>query len=81
MAAKKKRAAKKPVVVRDENYTPMEQYAIALNEWYKALRKAGFSTDICMSFILDKNSYPDWILPQLPNKIAPIPYEAEEDDD
>lgn len=80
MAAKKKRVAKKPVVVRDENYSPMEQYAIALNEWYKALRKAGFGVDMCLAFLLEKDSYPDWILPKSP-QVLPIPYEDEEDDD
>ena len=79
MAARKRQA--RPTVVRDENYTPMEQYAIALNEWYKALRKAGFPTDICMGFLLDKDSYPDWLMPAIPNQMKPIPYEDDEDDD
>ena len=79
MAARKRQP--KQTVVRDENYTPMEQYAIALNEWYKALRKAGFSSDICMGFILDKASYPDWLMPAIPNQMKPIPYEDDEDDD
>ena len=79
MAARKRQV--KQAVVRDENYTPMEQYAIALNEWYKALRKAGFPTDICMGFLLDKDSYPDWLMPAIPNQMKPIPYEDDEDDD
>lgn len=81
MAAKKRPVQLKRQVVRDENYTIMEQYAIALNEWYKALRKAGFTTDICMAFLLDKDSYPDWLMPAMPNQMKPIPFEDEEDDD
>lgn len=78
MAAKKPR---KIAVVRDENYSAMDQLAIGLNEWYKALRKAGFSTDICMSFMLDKDSYPDWIVPIKPiEKIGDMPYEDEDND-
>lgn len=80
MAAKRKKQVKRPTVVHDENYTPMEQYAIALNEWYKALRKAGFSSDICMTMLMDKSSYPDWIMPKMPN-FSPIAPNEEEDDD
>jgi hypothetical protein len=80
MAAKKRPV--KRVTVVDENYTPLEQYCIALNEYYKALRKAGFPESICMSMIMDKDSYPDWILPPRPiEKIGSIdPEEFEEDD-
>ena len=80
MAAKKKRVAKRPTVVRNEDYTPMEIYAISLNEWYKALRKAGFGVDMCLAFLLEKDSYPDWILPKSP-QVLPIPDVDEEDDD
>lgn len=79
MAARKRQA--RPSVVRDENYSPMEQYAIALNEWYKALRKAGFDRDMAFWFLSDKASYPDWLMPAIPNQIKPIPYEDDEDDD
>jgi hypothetical protein len=48
----------------DDSYTPLEAYCIGLNEYYKALRKAGFATDICMSLLMDPFSYPDWILPK-----------------
>jgi len=79
--AAKKRPVKKATVV-DENYTPLEQYCIALNEYYKALRKAGFAESICMSMIMDRDSYPDWILPAKPiEKIGSIdPTEFEDDD-
>jgi len=81
MTARKKpvRKAKVKTVLSDD-YTPLEKYCIGLNEYYKALRVAGFPIDICMSLIMDKDSYPDWIIPDLPNKIDPIPYDDEDDD-
>ena len=79
--AARKRTVKKATVA-DENYTPLEQYCIALNEYYKALRKAGFPESICMSMIMDKDSYPDWILPAKPiEKIGSIDPSDWEDDD
>ena len=48
----------------DDSYSALEAHCIALNEYYKALRKAGFATDICLSMIMDPFSYPDWILPK-----------------
>ena len=71
------------VKVQDDYYTPLESYCIGLNTYYTALRKAGFSTDIAMAMIMDKASYPDWLLPK-PNDIDPdnpdfSPYEDDED--
>ena len=40
---------------------------MALNEYYKALRKAGFSTDMAFWMISDKDSHPDWLLPKMPD--------------
>ena len=57
-------AARKVKAVEDQMYSPLESYCIGLHEYYKALRKAGFATDICMSMIMDPFSYPDWILPK-----------------
>jgi hypothetical protein len=45
-------------------YSPLEQYCIALNEYWKALKRAGFAESIAMALIMDKDSYPDWILPK-----------------
>lgn len=82
MAAKKKpvRKTAKVRTVLSDDYTPLEKYCIGLNEYYKALRVAGFPIDICLTMISDKDSYPDWIIPDLPNKIDPIPYDDEDDD-
>jgi hypothetical protein len=50
-----------------------------MNEFYKALRKAGFAVDLSLAIITDRDAYPDWILPELPNRIDNIPYEDDED--
>ena len=71
--------AKKKVIDLD-TYSALDAYAIALNEWYKSLRKAGFSTDMALGIIVEKDSFPDWILPKLPNRIDNIPYGDEDDD-
>ena len=47
---------------------------------YKALRRASFSVDISLAIIMERDAYPDWILPSLPNRIDNIPYEDEDDD-
>ena len=78
MAAKKRVARKKEISLED--YSALDAYCIGLHEYYKSLRRAGFAVDICISMIQDKESYPDWILPSLPNKINPIPYEDDDED-
>lgn len=72
--------ARKKQVIDLETYNALDAHAIALNEWYKSLRKAGFSTDMALGIILEKDSFPDWILPRLPNKIDPLPYEDDDED-
>jgi len=71
------------VKVQDDYYTPLESYCIGLNTYYTALRKAGFSTDIAMAMIMDKASYPDWLLPTPvdfdPDNPNFTPYEDDED--
>lgn len=50
--------------LEDQGYSALESFCIALNEYYRALRKAGFPIDISISMIQDPFSYPDWILPK-----------------
>ena len=71
--------AKKKVIDLD-TYNALDQWAISLNEMYKALRRAQFSVDIALAIIMERDAYPDWILPSLPNKIDNLPYEEDEDD-
>jgi hypothetical protein len=70
--------AKKKVIDLD-TYNALDQWAISLNEMYKALRRSGFAVDIALAIITDRDSYPDWILPELPNRIDNIPYDDDED--
>ncbi len=82
MAARKKPVRQTKVsTVSSDDYTPLEKYCIALNEYYKALRVAGFPVDICLTMISDKDSYPDWLIPDLPNKINPLKYVDDDEDE
>lgn len=74
-------AAKKRVIDLD-TYNKLDQWAISLNEMWKALKKAGFPTDIALAIIIDRDAYPDWILPTKPiEKIGSIDPDEFEDDD
>lgn len=66
-------------VIDLEDYNALDAYAICLHEYYKSLRKAGFSEGLALFMVTDKDSYPDWILPSIPNKIDNIPYEDDDD--
>lgn len=70
-------ARKKAIELQD--YTALDAYAIGLNEFYKSLRRAGFSVDLCLAIIIEPSAYPDWILPKIPNDLEPKPYEDDED--
>ena len=71
--------AKKKVIDLD-TYNALDQWAISLNEMYKALRKNGFTVELSLAVILEPLAYPDWILPKLPNKIDTQPYEDDDED-
>jgi hypothetical protein len=72
--------ARKKVIDLD-TYNELDVWAISLQEMYKALRRAGMSVDIALAVIIEPSAYPDWILPKLPNKIDPMPYEDDDDED
>jgi hypothetical protein len=57
MAARKRKVQ----TVADEGYSKLEEYCIWLNEYKRALRKAGFSNDDALWLVSAKDSYPDWI--------------------
>ena len=78
--AQRKRAPREKKVIDLETYSALDAYCIALHEYYKSLRKSGFSEDMAFWLILDKDSYPDWILPKIPNKIDSQPYEDDDED-
>jgi hypothetical protein len=58
MAAPRKRKSR---IVVDESYSKLDQYAIGLHEYYKSLRKAGFSVENALWIVVTKESYPDWM--------------------
>ena len=72
-------ARKRPVIDLD-TYNALDAYAIALNEWYRSLKKAGFSEKHIFWLLSDREAFPDWIIPNLPNRIDNIPYEDDEDE-
>ena len=73
--------AKKKVIDLD-TYNALDAWCIALNEYYKSLRKAGFSDPTALFLITEKQSFPDWILPVKPiEKIGSIDPDDYEDDD
>lgn len=83
MAARKprKKAAPKRVrTVKDESYTELEMYCIWLNEYYKSLLKAGFTSELALSFVMDKSSYPSWVSYKAPSEDE-IKRMLDEDDD
>ena len=71
--------ARKRVIDLD-TYNSLDAYCIALNEYFKSLKKAGFSEDMAFWLLLDRDSYPDWILPSIPDRVDRIPYEDDDED-
>jgi hypothetical protein len=57
MATRKRQTEK----VADDNYSKLDQYAIELHEFYKSLRRAGFSVDNALYILSAKQAYPDWL--------------------
>ena len=53
-------ATRKKQVV-DDNYSKLDQYAIELHEFYKALRKAGFSVELSLGVLGMKEIHPEWM--------------------
>jgi hypothetical protein len=72
--------ARKKKVIDLDTYNALDSHAIALNEWYKSLRKAGFSVDLALGIIVEPSAFPNWMIPELPNKIDNIPYQDDEDE-
>jgi hypothetical protein len=66
-----------------EAYSMLDQYCIGLNEFYKSLRRAGFTVDMALAIILEPATYPATILPTpnwLPELPGRIPYEDDDED-
>lgn len=58
MAAQRKSRTK---TVADESYSKLDQYAIEIHEFYKSLRKAGFTVDNALYILSAKQTYPEWM--------------------
>lgn len=73
MPAKKKPGRK--ATTKWEGMTPLEVHAAQINEFYKALRSAGFPSDIALTLCTDRNAQPDWF------SVADVSDLLEEDED
>ena len=58
MAAQRKPKTKPAA---DENYSKLDQYAIEIHEFYKSLRKAGFTVDNALWLASTRECYPEWM--------------------
>ena len=67
-------------VIDLDTYSQLDAWAISLHEMYRALRRAGFAVDLCLAIITDRDSYPDWILPEIPDRVDRLPYEDDDED-
>ena len=54
-------ATRKKQVV-DEDYSKLDQYAIELHEFYKSLRKAGFTVDKALWILSATEMRPEWMV-------------------
>jgi hypothetical protein len=66
MATPRKRTVK---TVADESYSKLDQYSIQLHEFYKSLRRAGFTVDNALYILSAKQAYPDWMQDLSPEDI------------
>jgi hypothetical protein len=77
---RKKPSPRKVKTVESNEYNRLEVYCIWLNEYYNALLRAGFKSDVAMGLIVDKTSYPDWVSFKLPNESEISNYLDEDED-
>ena len=77
MAPRKKTTKVKTVA--DENYSKLDQYAIELHEFYKSLRKAGFTVDNALWILSAKEMRPEWMKDLSPGDIRRHIEDGEDD--
>ena len=68
MATPRKRTTKVKTVANDD-YPKLDEYAIELHEFYKSLRKAGFTNDNALWLLSAKETYPKWMRELSPEDI------------
>ena len=79
MATRKRQPAKVKTVANDD-YSKLDQYAIELHEFFKSLRRAGFTNDNALWLLSAKESFPDW-LQKKPTKEDVRQHLEDEDED
>jgi hypothetical protein len=60
MATSRKRTTKVKTVA-DESYSKLDQYAIELHEFFKSLRRAGFTVENALWILSAKDMHPEWM--------------------
>lgn len=68
MATPRKRTIKVKTVA-DESYSKLDQYAIELHEFFKSLRRAGFTVDNALWILSAKEMRPEWMKDLSPEDI------------
>ena len=59
---RRKKFIKRIVRKSPEPLSKLDQHYIAMNEIYKAARKAGFSESCALYFVSDRATMPDWVI-------------------
>jgi hypothetical protein len=77
MAPRKKTIKVKTVA--DENYSKLDQYAIELHEFFKSLRRAGFTVDNALWILSAKEMRPEWMKDLSPEDIRKHIEDGEDD--
>ena len=81
MATSRKKPVRKVETVKEDSYSELEMYCIWLNEYYKALRNAGFNESLALGLLIDKGSYPAWVKYRIPSPSEIVDFIEDEDED
>lgn len=76
---RRKKYVKRIVRKSSEPLSKLDQHYIAMNEIYKAARKAGFTESCALYFVSDRATMPDWVIGD--GGIIPSIDPTEEDED
>ena len=81
MTTPRKKPVRKVATVKDDSYSELEMYCIWLHEYYNALLRAGFKSDLALTFTIDKGSYPEWVKYRTPSLGEIVEFIEDEDED
>jgi len=79
MATSKKKPVTRKSRVQDREYTKLDEHSIWLNEYFKSLRRSGFTRDDALWLIATPESYPTWV--ELPSKKDILNHIEDEEDE